>query len=217
MATTSFKELLQNNGAITATTFYRKQLSGSPSRIYDVNNTGDQSLKGNMQTASSFYKNTTRPIFSQEGRNHDGKNFGFKSSTHGTDNGPLNVNIFSESIVEQAQMKKPPFNIGTFRPPTEASKHGFVSFNPGPGSYSTRINALGSQFIDVKDADKIFKGLVSQQGLRDKNAFYYTRENGGLKQHNQPLSLGQTNREGVVINPQHLLNKGPGHYNPKLP
>ncbi len=78
-----------------------------------------------------------------------------RSSTQGTDN------IFSESIVEQAQLKKPAFNTGTFRPPGEANAQGFVSFNPGPGSYSTRIKELGSQFVDTSGADGHFKGLLS--------------------------------------------------------
>ena len=100
-----------------------------------------------------------------------------RSSTYGTEN------LFSESIVEQAQLKKPAFNTGTFRPPNEANSRGFVTFNPGPGSYSTRAKELGSQFIDTKGADGHFKGLLSSQGPRDKNV-YFTRENGGLKQHN---------------------------------
>ena len=79
-----------------------------------------------------------------------------RSSTRGTD-----VNIFSESIVEQAQHKKPAFNTATNRQPNEATKAGFVQFNPGPGSYSSRVNSLGSQFIDSRGADRIFKGLVS--------------------------------------------------------
>ena len=122
-----------------------------------------------------------RIILSQESRNRDAKlnaldqNFA-KSSTHGTEN------LFSESIVEQAQLKKPAFNTGTFRLPNEATREGFVIFNPGPGSYSSRINSLGSQFIDTV-GENAFKGLLSQQGVREKK-LYYTRENGGLKQHN---------------------------------
>lgn len=113
-------------------------------------------------------------------------------------------------------MKKPAFNTATFRPPNEATKEGFVRFNPGPGSYSTRVNSIGSQYIDAKGADRIFKGLLSQQGTRDKKVFY-TRENGGLKQHNQPLSLGITVRHGVQICQEAVLNQGPGKYEPKLP
>ena len=112
-------------------------------------------------------------------------------------------------------MRKPAFNTGTFRLPNEATREGFVRFNPGPGSYSTRIKSIGSQFIDAKGADHIFKGLLSTQGTKDKKVFY-TRENGGLKQHNQPLSMGITIREGVVMNPEAVKNTGPGHYEPQL-
>ena len=94
--------------------------------------------------------------------------------TRGTDN------IFCDSIVEQAQMKKPAFNTGTFRLPNHANDLGYVSFNPGPGSYSSRMNSLGKHFVDVKGSDKHFKGLLSSQGIRDRNV-YFTRENGGLK------------------------------------
>lgn len=93
---------------------------------------------------------------------------------------------------------------------------GYVSFHPGPGSYSTRINSIGSQYVDVKGSDKHFKGLLSSQGAREKNV-YFTRENGGLKQHNQPLSLTRTMREGVDLRKEMLENTGPGHYEPKHP
>ena len=46
---------------------------------------------------------------------------------------------------------------------------------------------------------------------------YFTRENGGLKQHNQPLSLNRTMREGVELTKEQLENTGPGHYEPKHP
>mmetsp|Transcript_23407 Transcript_23407/g.31361 ORF Transcript_23407/g.31361 Transcript_23407/m.31361 type:complete len:141 (-) Transcript_23407:2628-3050(-) len=113
-------------------------------------------------------------------------------------------------------MKKPAFNKGTFRLPNQANNLGFVSFNPGPGSYSTRINSLGSQYVDVKGKDKHFKGLLTSQGGHEKNV-YFTRENGGLKQHNQPLSLKRTVREGVDVRKEMLENTGPGHYEPKHP
>ena len=122
--------------------------------------------------------NLTDANFGGAGRNNDtSKFYGGSTKGGGTDN------LFCESIVEQAQMRKPAFNTGTFRLPNEATREGFVRFNPGPGSYSTRVNSIGSQFIDSKGADHIFKGLLSSQGNRDKKVFY-TRENGGLKQHN---------------------------------
>ena len=138
-------------------------------------------LKGGDRTYTNF---NSRTLLSHDGRNHDA-NFrgmgqtatpskGVRASTRGTDN------IFCESIVEQAQLKKPAFNTGTFRLPGEANERGYVAFNPGPGSYSTRINSIGSQYVDVKGTDKHFKGLLTSQGAREKNV-YFTRENGGLK------------------------------------
>lgn len=52
-----------------------------------------------------------------------------------------------------------------------------------------------------------------------ENKFYYTRENGGLKQYNQPLSLSTTTREGFKLNKGvgSIANIGPGYYNPALP
>ena len=91
------------------------------------------------------------------------------------------VNLFSESLADQAQSRKPAFNTGTFRVPNYATAEGFIRYNPGPGCYSMRSNTIGSQFIDAKGADHIFKGLLSQQGARDKQNVYYTREKGGLK------------------------------------
>ena len=101
---------------------------------------------------------TARPIFSQgNGRSRDTNEYAglenfvgaggaananaenTKASTRG-----ISDNLFNQSIVEQAQSRKPAFNTATFRVPNEATASGFVSFNPGPGSYSTRINSIGS-------------------------------------------------------------------------
>ena len=79
-----------------------------------------------------------------------------------------------------------------------------------------RSNTIGSQFIDAKGADQVFKGLLSHQGAQNKQNVYYTREKGGLKQHNQPLSLGKTVRQGVILNKDAVENTGPGHYQPTL-
>ena len=88
-------------------------------------------------------------------RNNDTTKF------YGSTRAGMTENLFCESIVEQAQMKKPAFNTGTFRLPNEATREGFVRFNPGPGSYSSRVNSIGSQYIGEKGADRIFKGLLS--------------------------------------------------------
>lgn len=134
--------------------------------------------KGGDKTMTNFNSH------SHEGRNYDAKfggmgqttpfSKGVRVSTRGTDN------IFCESIVEQAQLKKPAFNTGTFR---NSDAFNANTFNPGPGSYSTRLNSIGSQFVDVRGTDKNFKGLLSSQGAREKNV-YFTKENGGLKQKN---------------------------------
>ena len=100
--------------------------------------------------------------------------------------------------------------------PNQANSLGYVSFNPGPGSYSSRINSLGSHFVDVKGSDKQFKGILSNQGGKDGNV-YFTRENGGLKQHNQPLAMNKTGRKGIDYSRDMLMNTGPVHYEPKHP
>jgi len=51
--------------------------------------------------------------------------------------------------------------------------------------------------VDTKGADSVFKNLVQQQAVLKEKAVFYTRENGGVKQHTQPLSLGKTIREGI--------------------
>lgn len=51
-----------------------------------------------------------------------------------------------KTIAEQAQGRKPAFNTGTGRD-TRAQMPTVGSFNPGPGSYSTRISSIKTQFV----------------------------------------------------------------------
>ena len=110
----------------------------------------------NLTTDGGFGAGATGKSTTYGGRNDE------TTKLYGSTKAGENVNLFCESIVEQAQLKKPAFNTGTFRLPNEATREGFVRFNPGPGSYSTRVNSIGSQYIDEKGADHIFKGLLSQ-------------------------------------------------------
>ena len=181
--------------------------------------TGAVALSGN-QTASSFANLNRNLLYSQEDARTKYMSIDVTSSGGGQARPQTRAietaNLFSESLAEQAQSRKPAFNTGTFRVPNYATAEGFVRYNPGPGSYSMRSNTIGSQFIDAKGADQVFKGLLSHQGAKNNQNVYYTREKGGLKQHNQPLSLGKTVREGVILNKDAVENMGPGHYQPTL-
>ena len=60
--------------------------------------------------------------------------------------------------------------------------------------------------------DSGFSGLVSAQGKRE-DFVYFTRENGGLIKHVQPLKLDKTVKKGVQVK-KGPVNMGPGAYNP---
>jgi hypothetical protein len=90
-------------------------------------------------------------------------------------NRPIASSYYGESskqecrtILEQANAKKPPFNSNTGRDTTvAASTEKRVSqYNPGPGSYSTRISSIKTQFVKKewnKQADpKLKKGGVKE-------------------------------------------------------
>ena len=49
-------------------------------------------------------------------------------------------------------MKKPPFNTATFRKSQHAGEKGFVTYNPGPDTYNTKVGAIKHNFI-AKDLD----------------------------------------------------------------
>ena len=108
---------------------------------------------------------------------------------------------------EEKASVKPPFNVKTSRKPVEAGQEGFVVFNPGPGSYSTRVSSIKNNFVGK---DSTFSGLVSAQGKRE-DFVYYTRENGGLVKRVQPLKLDKTEKKGVQVK-KGPPNVGPGAY-----
>ena len=97
----------------------------------------------------------------------------------------------------------------TSRPTPAAGAEGFVKFNPGPGSYSTRVSSIRNNFVGRESG---FSGLVSQQGKRE-DFIYYTRENGGLIKHVQTMKLDKTVKDGVQIK-RGGLRAGPGAYRP---
>ena len=139
MASSSFQKPPSRPGGLTTNTIYSQKAGG-----------GNASFDGFDQVTSKFNHDskkmmnlTTDGNFARPyggGRNDETTKF-YGSTKAGT---AENVNLFCESIVEQAQLKKPAFNTGTFRLPNEATREGFVRFNPGPGSYSTRVNSIGS-------------------------------------------------------------------------
>jgi len=100
--------------------------------------------------------------------------------------------------------------VRTNRPHGAAGKEGFVTFNPGPGSYSTRVSSIKNNFVSQ---DSSFSGLVSQQGKRE-DFVYYTRENGGLIKHVQPLKLDKTQKAEITVIKKGEAKIGPGTYHP---
>ena len=85
--------------------------------------------------------------------------------------------LFCESIVDMAKQRKPPFNTATFRKSLHAGKEGFVTYNPGPGSYNTKVEGIKSNYVTK---NSFFAGVL---GDVDEEGVYYTRENGGLIKH----------------------------------
>ena len=104
--------------------------------------------------------------------------------------------------------KRPPFNVRTSRPEPAANKEGFVKFNPGPGSYSTRVSSIKKTFVG---RDSGYSGLVSTKGKAEEFV-YYTKENGGLIKHVQTMKLDRTVKDGVGMNKDRPI-MGPGSYN----
>jgi hypothetical protein len=58
-----------------------------------------------------------------------------------------NGEVFNSTIIEQAEEKKPPFNVQCQRVDAAATKAGFLTFNPGPGSYTTRMSSIKTNFV----------------------------------------------------------------------
>ena len=77
--------------------------------------------------------------------------------------------LFCDSIVEGAKMKKPPFNTSTFRKSQHAGKEGFITYNPGPGSYNTKVWGIRSNFVSK---DSYFSNVIQKP---DEQGVYFTR------------------------------------------
>ena len=118
--------------------------------------------------------------------------------------------FFCQSLVEQARTKKPPFGVGTYRPNATAGRHGETNFNPGPGSYSTRMSSIRNQF--VRSSDDEFAQVINQTVDGRKKGFYFTKQNGSLVKHPEPLAVDRTRRQGMTFNKEALNTVGPGHY-----
>jgi len=97
-------------------------------------------------------------------------------------------------------MKKPAFNASTGREATVNSTA--TSFNPGPGSYSTRISSIKTQFVKKEwnketNKDKIRNSKLSpvnqltkeEESGVDQPPFFYVKERGGYVKHYQPLAV----------------------------
>ena len=83
-----------------------------------------------------------------------------------------------------------------------------MKFNPGPGSYSTRVSSIKKTFVG---RDSGYSGLVSTKGKAEEFV-YYTKENGGLIKHVQTMKLDRTVKDGVGMNKDRPI-MGPGSYN----
>lgn len=90
-----------------------------------------------------------------------------------------------------SQGKKPPFNVSCPRTDPAASPNGFVSFYPGPGSYTTRMSSIKTNFV-VRES----QGQTVLSSLtKAEPGYYFTRDKGGLSKHIQPLKLDKTKRQ----------------------
>ena len=84
-----------------------------------------------------------------------------------------------------------------------------MKFNPGPGSYSTRVSSIKKTFIGRESG---YSGLVSTHG-KPEEFVYYTKENGGLIKHIQTMKLDKTVKDGVGMAKDKKRQVGPGFYN----
>ena len=85
-----------------------------------------------------------------------------------------------------------------------------MTYYPGPGSYNTKVSGIKQNYVTK---DSFFSGVVPQS---EEQGVYYTRENGSLIKHTQPLALDKTMKEGIMYNKEQVENVGPGYYQPKL-
>ena len=112
-----------------------------------------------------------------------------------------------KTLSEIAQMKKPAFNAGTGREATVNSTGS--SFNPGPGSYSTRISSIKTQFVKKEWNKEASKKHIRDSKLSpvnqlsneeeaggDQLPFFYVKERGGYVKHYQPLAVDRLQRTG---------------------
>lgn len=56
----------------------------------------------------------------------------------------LNISAFSRLVDRN---EKPPFNVISIRKEPAAGKEGFITFNPGPGSYTTRMSSMKTHYV----------------------------------------------------------------------
>ena len=91
-----------------------------------------------------------------------------------------------------------------------AGQEGFVVFFPGPGSYTTRMSSIKTNFVPRDAHRQTVLSSISKQ----EPGFYFTRDKGGLTKHIQPLKLDKTKRQDWQLA---ATNPGPGKYDPILP
>lgn len=84
----------------------------------------------------------------------------------------LNTSAFSRLVDRNG---KPAFNVISIRKEPAAGKEGFITFNPGPGSYTTRMSSMKTHYItrEMKIAAPSLK--------QEEPGYFFTKNNGGLK------------------------------------
>ena len=75
--------------------------------------------------------------------------------------------------------KKPPFNVSCPRRNPAESPNGYISFHPGPGSYTTRMSSIKTNFVQRESQGQ----TVISSLTKAEPGYYFTRDNGGLTKH----------------------------------
>ena len=83
----------------------------------------------------------------------------------------MNTSAFSRLIERNG---KPPFNVISIRKEPAAGKEGFVTFNPGPGSYTTRMSSMKTHYV-ARDTK------IAPSFNQYEPGYFFTSNNGGLK------------------------------------
>ena len=93
--------------------------------------------------------------------------------------GPRESTVDEQNPLSQKVQEKAPFNVKSIRKDPAAGQEGFVVFNPGPGSYTTRMSSIKTNFVPRDTHGQTVLSSISKQ----EPGFYFTRDKGGLTKH----------------------------------